>query len=181
MFQFSLSHFSSHSTVDCSNLDGLNRETILNKGLEKPTGIAVHPLEKWVWQKSYFKQLIVSVPTFPVTQNLAFSFSFTRFLFFFEEIILDRHRCSTCGGKCIFGRERTHRHCKCWPCVTQWSGHRFHRGSSVLVRPPEGPDRDLCPGRVRPTGPIREPSRWGFLSFSLWRNQVSSIHTYTNM
>ncbi|KAF3838736.1 hypothetical protein F7725_010504, partial [Dissostichus mawsoni] len=33
-----------NSTIDCSNLVGLNRETIVSKGLEKPRGIAVHPL-----------------------------------------------------------------------------------------------------------------------------------------
>lgn len=36
----------SQSTVDCSTLDGLHRETIVRKGLEKPRGIAVHPLAK---------------------------------------------------------------------------------------------------------------------------------------
>lgn len=38
----------SQSTVECSSLAGLNRQTILSQGLEKPRGIAVHPLAKLV-------------------------------------------------------------------------------------------------------------------------------------
>lgn len=50
IYYFLLFHcLTSHSTVECSSLAGLNRQTILSQGLEKPRGIAIHPLAKLVF------------------------------------------------------------------------------------------------------------------------------------